>query len=99
MTLNYKMLGYDTIHMKDYVKIMLEEFPRGLMKTQDKVAFPWNNNLFKVQESSLASTVENKEQFHTTVAQSPFLYKHARLDIVPAISHLATHVREPNQYN
>ena len=75
---------------------MLNKFPQESLKGP-KVASPWNDNLFKVNESSKLLTESEKETFHTTVAQGLFLCKRARPDISPAIAFLSTRVKKPNR--
>ena len=62
-----------------------------------KVASPWNEHLFKVDEKSPALSEEDKESFHTKTAQGLFLCKRARPDISPAIAYFTTRVRNPNE--
>jgi hypothetical protein len=96
MTLDYTMKGQVSIDMVDYVNKMLKEYTlEGLEGT--KVASPWNENLFKVQESSPLLDETSRELFHTTTAQGLFLCKRARPDISPAIAYLTTRVMHPNE--
>ena len=82
---------------------MVSNFPEEDLQGS-KVASPWNENLFKVDEKSPKLEFEMKEQFHTSTAQGLFACKRARPDIKsarpyisPAIAYLTTRVREPNQ--
>ncbi len=96
MRLDYSIPRQVTINMVDYVETMLEAFPQECIQGS-KVASPWNDNLFKVYDTSPKLLPERKEQFHTTVTQGLFLCKRARPDIAPAIAYLTTQVLEPNQ--
>ena len=74
--------------MVDYVKSMVEGFPNEHL--QGKVAIPWNENLFKVQEKSPKLDTAKAELFHTVTAQGLFACKRARPDISPATAYLTT---------
>ena len=50
--------------MIDYAKSMVENFPSEKL-TSGKVASPWNENLFKVSETSPRLPAKNDEQLHT----------------------------------
>ena len=82
--------------MVDYIRSMVSNFPEEDLQGS-KVASPWNENLFKVDEKSPKLELELKEQFHTSTAQGLFACKRARPDISPAIAYLTTRMREPNQ--
>jgi hypothetical protein len=61
-----------------------------------KVTSPWNENLFKVNESSPGLTKEMAEQFHKTTAQGLFLAR--GVDVIsPVIAYLTTRVKFSNQ--
>ena len=96
MTLDYSVPGQVSINMIDYVKSMIANFPEEYLQGS-KVASPWNENLFKVDDKSPALSDEMREQFHTSTAQGLFACKRARPDISPAIANLTTRVRTPNQ--
>jgi len=96
MKLDYSVPGQVSINMVDYVESMLSSFPQSELAGA-KVASPWNENLFKVNEKSPKLSKEVAEQFHTTTAQGLFLCKRARPDISPAIAYLTTRVKSPNQ--
>jgi hypothetical protein len=97
MKLDYTAKGQVTIDMEDYVENMVSSFPQEHLTGAEAAAYPWNDNLFKVQESSPLLSKEMAEQLHTTTAQGLFLCKRARPDICPAIAYLTTRVRKPNQ--
>ena len=96
MTLDYSVKGRVTINMIQYVTVMINGFPQAHLEGP-KVASPWNDNLFKVDDKSPPLTKEEAEQFHTTTAQGLFLCKRGRPDISPAIAYLTTRVRCPNR--
>ena len=79
--------------MADYVVNMINDFPEKLSLSN----YPWNDNLFKVDESSRKLSKENREIFHTFVAKALFLCKRARPDIQPAIAFLTTRVKSPDE--
>jgi Reverse transcriptase (RNA-dependent DNA polymerase) len=93
MKLDYSEKGVIKINMVDYVKGMVKDFPEEISKSN----YPWNENLFKVDDKSPALCKMKKELFHTFVAKGLFLCKRARPDIQPAIALLATRVQAPNQ--
>ena len=82
--------------MIDYVKSIVENFPTAEL-TGVKVASPWNENLFKVDETSPSLPAKKAEQYHTFTAQGLFICKRGRPDISPAIAYLTTRVKNPNQ--
>jgi hypothetical protein len=95
MKLRYNIPGQAYIDMVDYVKHMLEGFPKDQVEKSSKS--PWNDNVFKVDEKSIALNDSERELFHTVVAQGLFLCKRARPDIAPAIAFLTTRVQHPTQ--
>ena len=96
MTLDFSVKGQVSIDMIDYVEKMISEYPDDQLQGSN-VASPWNENLFKVDESSPALSERDREQFHNKTAQGLFLCKRARPDISPAIAFFTTRVREPNE--
>jgi hypothetical protein len=81
------------IDMTNYVKNMTDEFPEDLTKS----TYPWNENLFKINEANKKLSIKKKEIFHTFVAKALFLSKRARPDIQPAIAFLTTRVKSPDE--
>ena len=96
MKLDYSVPGRVTIDMVDYIELMVSGFPKEWLEGP-KVASPWNDNLFRVDQTSPKLTKEEAEVFHTVTAQGLFACKRARPDIAPAIAYLTTRVREPNR--
>ena len=94
MTLDFSISGKVIIDMKKYVDTMISTYPE---LPQAKVASPWTDNLFKVDDGSPRLNKGEAEQFHTTTAQGLFLCKRGRPDISPAIAYFTTRVREPTE--
>jgi hypothetical protein len=95
MKLRYNIPGQVTIDMIDYVKHMLEGFPKAQVEKSSKS--PWSDNLFKVDAKSVALNDSEQELFHTVVVQGLFLCKRACPDIAPAIAFLTTRVQHPTR--
>ena len=95
MKLDYSVQAQVLMDMVDCVKSMVKGFLKEHL--QGKVASPWNENLFKVNEKSPKLDTAQAELFHTVTAQGPFACNGARPDISPAIAYLTTQVRAPNQ--
>ncbi len=98
MKLDYTVDGQVSIDMVDYVESMVNNFPEEHL-TGAKVASPWSEHLFKVQEGSPPLPKSTAELFHTTTAQGLFLCKRARPDITPAIAYLTTRVKAPTEHD
>jgi hypothetical protein len=95
MTLDYKTKGEVSIDMTQYVQAMVDNFPEQL--SGKEIVSPWNENLFKVKDSSPPLSKEMAEKFHTITAQGLFLCKRGRPDIALAIAYLTTRVRNPDE--
>ena len=95
MVLDFSIPGKVQVDMVDYTKNMVEDFPKEL--STENVTYPWNDNLFKIDESSPALAKPKAEDFHTFVAKALFLCKHSRPDIEPAISFLTTRTSKPTE--
>jgi len=93
MTFDYSLKGKVKIHMKDYVKDMIESFPHKITGTASRSA---PDDLFSVGGGEKLDK-QRAEEFHTTVAKGLFICKRARPDIQPPISVLCTRVKEPNE--
>jgi hypothetical protein len=96
MTLDYRVPGQISIGMTDYVQKMVEEYPQEDLQGP-RVASPWNEHLFKVDNKSPKLSDEERELFHNKTAQGLFLCKRARPDISPAIAYFTTRVRDPRE--
>ena len=94
MTFNFSRNKEVHIKMEDYIKRLLDDFPRQ-WRTSDVASTPAANNLF---DQGIGKKLDNidSEQFHTTVAKTLFVAKRARPDILPTVSVLTTRVRHPN---
>mmetsp|Transcript_73676 Transcript_73676/g.213428 ORF Transcript_73676/g.213428 Transcript_73676/m.213428 type:complete len:334 (-) Transcript_73676:1990-2991(-) len=94
MTLDFSTPGKLGVDMTDYVKGMIEDFPE---KLTGKTNCPWNENLFRVDDTKKKLSKEKAKIFHTFVMKAMFLGKHARQDLLPGITFMATRMREPNE--
>ena len=94
MMLNYKTEGQVSIDMQDYIKTMIQEFPKECLKGTNTQT-PWDGNLFKVEENQVPLNNTMKEQFHRSTYQALFLCKRGHPDIIPGVSFLTTRVKEP----
>jgi hypothetical protein len=94
MILDYSKPHALQIDMKYYIKAMEEECPYPVKRT--KVA-PWNDKLFKVDDSSKKLDDEKKVILHRFVMKTMFLCKRGRPDVNPGVSFLSTRVKVPNQ--
>jgi hypothetical protein len=77
--------------MTRYVGNMLQEHP-SICLSGSRVASPWNENLFKMDEDSPRLSNTRSGTFHTVTAQGLFLCKRAHPDICPAMAYLTTRV-------
>ncbi len=92
MILDFTEPGVLRIDMRDYVKGMIDNFSE---KLSGKTKGPWNENLFKVDESSPKLENEETKFFHTFTMKAMFVCKRGRQDIQPAVAFLSTRTREP----
>ena len=95
MTLDYSTPGEVKIDMVDYVKSMIEDFPKELT---GKVSTPANDHLLKVDKGKKLGPMK-QELLHTMVAKSLFLTMRARPDIKLTVAFLCTRVKEPTTYD
>jgi Reverse transcriptase (RNA-dependent DNA polymerase) len=93
MRLDFTKKGKVMINMTAYVKSMIKDFPEDVEKSN----YPWNDNLYKVNDKDAKLDQNMKEIFHTFVAKGLFLCKRGRPDIQPVISFLTTRVQSPGQ--
>ena len=94
MVLDYSIPGVLKVDMTEYVKSMVDEFPE---KLSGNTNCPWNENLFKVDDTSKKLGHEKAKEFHTFVMKGMFLCKRGRQDIQTGIAFLSTRVTEPNE--
>ena len=94
MNLDYSEKNKLKVDMEYYIDNMIEEFPFQLDK-QSKT--PWNDKLFKVNETVKNLDEKRKAIFHTFVMKAMFLCKRARPDIEPAVSFLSTRTTKPDE--
>jgi hypothetical protein len=93
-TLNFTIPGVLQVDMTQYVKKMIQKFPK---KLSGKSRCPWSKNLYKVDKKSPKLSEEKSKIFHTFVMKGIFPCKHARQDVLPDIVFLATRVKDSNQ--
>jgi hypothetical protein len=93
MRLDFNSPGKVKINMTVYVKSMIKDFPEEVQKSN----YPWNDNLYKINDKDIKLDTKTKETFHTFVAKGLFLCKRGRPDIQPSIAFLSTRVRSPGQ--
>jgi len=74
--------------MDDYIKRLLDDFPR-YWRTTDIASSSAANNLF---DKGIGKKLDNakSKQFHTTVAKALCVAKRGRPDILPTVSVLTT---------
>ena len=94
MVLDFLIPGVLKVDMTDYVKSMIEEFPEKLAGNTN---CPWNENFFKVDDTSKKLGREKAKIFYTFVMKGMFLCKRGRRDIQTGIAFLSTRVTEPNE--
>jgi hypothetical protein len=94
MRLDYSEKGVLKVDMTDYVESMIEDFPDSLTGTASS---PWTEKLFKVDEESKKIGESRRQTFHTFVMKAMFLCKRGRQDIQPAVTFLASRVRDTNE--
>jgi hypothetical protein len=74
MTLDYSENKILRVHMKNYIELMLKEFPQKLGNKNEN--YPWNENLFKILNNCNKKLGKEKmEIFHTFVTKGLFLEK------------------------
>ena len=95
MNLDYSIKGVCQIDMVDYVKNMVEDFPEEL--NADGAKYPWNEELFKVDEKSPLLERNKADQFHSFVARALFVSTRSRIDIQPGIAFLTSRVKSPTK--
>ena len=82
--------------MRDYAKIMIEEFLQECLKGINTQT-PWDTNLFKIRENQILLNKSMKEQFHHSTYQALFLCKRRCPNIMTRVAFLTTRVTEPTQ--
>ena len=95
MKLDYSTPGEVKIDMRDYVKAMIEEFPKQL---KGDASTPASDKLFNTEGGKKLDELK-AEAFHTFVAKALFLTMRARPDIRLAVAFLCTRVKEPTTYD
>ena len=95
MILDYSIEGKVGIDMKYYVEDLWKDFDKAEPITNSQ--YPWDTNLFKVDETSPKLPRDKADEFVTFVYKALFLSKRARQDISPAIAFLTTRVKAPTE--
>jgi hypothetical protein len=91
MVLDFSKKQKLKIDMQYYIDSMVESFPYEI-KDQ---AYPWNANLFRIDNKVEELDAEKSKLLHTFVMKMMFLCKRGRPDIEPAISFLSSRVTSP----
>jgi hypothetical protein len=94
MWLDFSVPGKLQVDMTYYAKSMCEDFPE---KLTGKTKGPWNENLFKVDETAKKLDAEKAKVFHTFVMRGMFLCKRGRQDLQPGVAFMSTRVTKPNK--
>jgi hypothetical protein len=98
MTLDYSTPGKVKLLMKDYIIKMLEDFQyKEQLHLIKYVTTRAAEYLFQVNNEAQKLERNLVEEFHTTVAKGPFLWKRARPDLQPTIAFLCTRVKQPDE--
>jgi len=82
---------------REQLKVTMENFVSELLKeckVEGVASTPANNNLFQVDDEAALDS-DNKEYFHSTVAQLLYLAKRVRPDLLFSVSYLTTRVQKP----
>lgn len=81
--------------MTQYVKKMREDFQKVEKLTYSQ--YPWDAELFKVDETSPKLEQEKAEHFISFVYRALFVSKRGRQDVSPAVAFLTTRVQSPTK--
>jgi hypothetical protein len=92
LILDYCEPGKLRLDMTPYFKAMIDDFPEKLTGV---AKCPWNENIFKVDESTGKPNIERAKILHTFVMKGMFLCNRGRQDIQPAKHFLATRIFRP----
>jgi hypothetical protein len=96
MTLDYSKKGEVKVTMIDYMKVVIEDFPKVIYRV---AATPTTENLFKVRpdESRILLDEKRGRAFHHAMAQLLFASSRARKDIQCAVAFLTARVKTPDE--
>jgi hypothetical protein len=94
MILDFTEDGALKIHLRYYIKGMLENFPYAI---GTKKTAPWTEKLLKVQKDAKKLEEERRSIFHTYVMKAMFLCKRARPDIDQGITFPTSRVKDANK--
>ena len=97
VTLDFSEPGKCKMHMHDYIKSVLKEFPyqEELKKTKSPKT-PAAEHLFQIDPDAVPLDKEKADVFHTTVAKLLFLTMRTRPDLQPTVPFLCTRVQKPD---
>ncbi len=96
MIFDYTHNGKVMINQIKYIKLIIDEFPEDIKRTQ---ATPAADYLFTVRDESEARPLPEEQAvyFHHAVAQLNYLATGSRRDIHPCVAFLMTQVRKPDK--
>jgi hypothetical protein len=94
ITIDYSERGKVMFTMYDYLEDILDEMPNDMNGTAPT---PASDNLFDVDEDSIALNEKESDFFHRTTARLLFAAKRARPDLQVAVAYLCTRVKAPTQ--
>jgi hypothetical protein len=94
ITIDYSERGKVMFTMYDYLEDILDEMPEDMNGTSPT---PASDNLFDVDEDSIALNEKESDFFHRTTARLLFAAKRARPDLQVAVAYLCTRVKAPTQ--
>jgi hypothetical protein len=94
ITIDYSERGKVMFTMYDYLEDILDEMPDDMNGTAPT---PASDNLFDVDEDSIALNEKESDFFHRTTARLLFAAKRARPDLQVAVAYLCTRVKAPTQ--
>ena len=92
--LDYSSKGKLKVDMAYYIQAMEDEFDYPVQKSKK---LPWNEKLFKIDDTSKKLEEERREVFHHFVMKAMFLCKRGQPDINPGISFLTTRFKDTNE--
>ena len=91
ITLDYSTPGKVKLHMKEYVRKWLEDFPYlEEVKSVKQASTPAAEHLFAVNPKAEKLSKKRADAFHTEVAKGLFLCKRTHPDLMPTIPFLCT---------
>jgi hypothetical protein len=92
MSLEFMEDGSVSITQKKYIEDVLRDLP-----TLHVADTPAAGNLYEVKKNDMQLDSDEKEKFHSKVAQLLYLAKRTRPDVLGAVSYLTTRVANPTK--